>query len=89
MPPSGSADAAARHSALRGYQNAASISSGRPPAEGAARTPCSQLLSSLFEIKTWMGWQSTVSDRYISDPIPFTVSNDFIFSTGFNFTFSL
>lgn len=34
MPSSGSADAAARHSALRGYQNAATISSGRPRAEG-------------------------------------------------------
>jgi Protein of unknown function, DUF481 len=40
------------------------------------------------KIKTWLSWQSTLSDRYISDPIPGTVSNDFIFSTGFNFTFS-
>jgi len=64
----------------------ASPAAGR--AEGAARTPSSQLLSSLFEIKTWMGWQSTVSDRYISDPIPATVGNDFIFSTGFYFTLS-
>jgi putative salt-induced outer membrane protein len=45
-------------------------------------------ISLATKIKTWLGWQSTVSDRYISDPIPFTVSNDFIFSTGFNFTFS-
>jgi hypothetical protein len=40
------------------------------------------------KIKTWLGWQSTVSDRYISDPIPGTVSNDFIFSTGLNITFT-
>jgi hypothetical protein len=40
------------------------------------------------KINTWLGWQSTLSDRYISDPIPGTVSNDFIFSTGLNFTFS-
>lgn len=39
------------------------------------------------KIKTWLGWQSTISDRYLSDPIPGTVSNDFIFSTGLNFTF--
>jgi len=45
-------------------------------------------ISLATKIKTWLGWQSTVSDRYISDPIPFTVSNDFIFSTGFNFTFT-
>ncbi len=45
-------------------------------------------LSLTTKIKTWLGWQSTISDRYISDPIPGTVSNDFIFSTGFNFTFS-
>ena len=45
-------------------------------------------ISLATKIKTWLGWQSTVSDRYISDPIPGTVSNDFIFSTGFNFTFS-
>ena len=40
------------------------------------------------KIKTWLAWQSTVSDRYISDPIPGTVNNDFIFSTGFSFTFT-
>lgn len=45
-------------------------------------------ISVATKIKTWLAWQSTVSDRYISDPIPGTVNNDFIFSTGFNFTFS-
>ena len=45
-------------------------------------------ISLATKIKTWLGWQSTLSDRYISDPIPRTVSNDFIFSTGFNFTFN-
>jgi putative salt-induced outer membrane protein len=45
-------------------------------------------ISLATKIKTWLGWQSTISDRYISDPIPATVSNDFIFSTGFNFTFN-
>jgi len=45
-------------------------------------------ISLATKIKTWLGWQSTISDRYISDPIPGTVSNDLIFSTGLNFTFS-
>jgi hypothetical protein len=45
-------------------------------------------ISLATKIKTWLGWQSTVSDRYISDPILGTVSNDLIFSTGLNFTFS-
>lgn len=45
-------------------------------------------LSVATKIKTWLAWQSTISDRYISDPIPGTVNNDLIFSTGFNFTFS-
>ena len=45
-------------------------------------------ISLATKINTWLGWQSTLSDRYISDPIPGTVSNDFIFSTGLNFTFS-
>jgi hypothetical protein len=45
-------------------------------------------ISIATKINPWLGWQSTISDRYISDPIPGTVSNDFIFSTGLNFTFN-
>jgi len=45
-------------------------------------------ISLATKINPWLAWQSTVSDRYISDPIPGTVSNDFIFATGFNFTFN-
>jgi uncharacterized protein DUF481 len=45
-------------------------------------------ISVATKIKAWLGWQSTISDRYISDPIPGTLSNDFIFSTGLNFAFS-
>ena len=33
-------------------------------------------------------WQSTISERYISDPIPGTFKNDLIFSTGFNIAWS-
>ena len=45
-------------------------------------------ISLATKIKAWLGWQSSLSDRYISDPIPGTVRNDLIFSTGLNFTFS-
>jgi hypothetical protein len=41
------------------------------------------------KIKKWLGWQTSLSDRYVSNPpIAGTVANDVIFSTGFNFTFS-
>jgi Protein of unknown function, DUF481 len=45
-------------------------------------------ISLATKINPWLAWQNTVSDRYISDPIPGTVRNDFIFATGFNFTFN-
>lgn len=45
-------------------------------------------ISLASKIKGWLGWQTTISDRYISDPIPGTVRNDFIFSAGLNFTFT-
>jgi hypothetical protein len=45
-------------------------------------------MSLATKIKAWLAWQSTLSDRYISDPIPGTVNNDVIFSTGFNFSFT-
>lgn len=40
------------------------------------------------KIHAWLGWQSTVGDLYISDPIPGTVANDLIFSTGINVAFN-
>ena len=41
------------------------------------------------KIKKWLGWQTSLSDRYVSNPpIAGTVANDVILSTGFNFTFS-
>ena len=40
------------------------------------------------KIHAWLGWQSTVGDLYISDPVPGTVANDLIFSTGINVTFN-
>lgn len=40
------------------------------------------------KIHAWLGWQSTVGDLYVSDPVPGTVANDLIFSTGINVTFN-
>jgi len=39
------------------------------------------------KLKTWLGWQVTLSDRYISDP-PFGLKgNDLLLSTGLRLTF--
>ncbi len=40
------------------------------------------------KIRAWLGWQTTLGDLYISDPIPGTVANDLVFSTGINVTFN-
>ncbi|HUJ30881.1 MAG TPA: DUF481 domain-containing protein [Candidatus Acidoferrum sp.] len=41
------------------------------------------------QIKKWLGWQITVSDRYITNPpIAGTKDNDVVLSTGVNFSFS-
>lgn len=33
----------------------------------------------------WLSWQVSVSDRYISDPVPGTLKNDVLVTTGFRF----
>ncbi|MGA7920058.1 MAG: DUF481 domain-containing protein [Candidatus Acidiferrales bacterium] len=39
-------------------------------------------------LNKWLGWQTTLSDRYVSNPpIAGTKPNDFIFSTGINISF--
>jgi putative salt-induced outer membrane protein len=41
------------------------------------------------KINRWLGWQTSLSDRYVTDPpVPGTTSNDFILSTGLNVSFS-
>ena len=41
------------------------------------------------KINKWLGWQTTFSDRYVTDPpILGTKSNDVIFATGLNIAFS-
>ena len=39
------------------------------------------------KINKWLGWQTTASDRFLSDPIPGTLRNDIILTTGLNFSF--
>jgi putative salt-induced outer membrane protein len=40
-------------------------------------------------LNKWLGWQTTLSDRYVSNPpIAGTKPNDFIFSTGINVSFA-
>jgi putative salt-induced outer membrane protein YdiY len=40
------------------------------------------------QIHKWLGWQFTVSDRYVSNPpVPGTKSNDVIFATGLTVSF--
>lgn len=45
--------------------------------------------ATVTKIKTWLGWQASVNDVYVSDPpIPGTKANDVILSTGLNVSFS-
>ncbi len=39
------------------------------------------------KVNKWLGWQTTASDRFLSDPIPGTLRNDLILTTGLNFSF--
>jgi putative salt-induced outer membrane protein YdiY len=38
-------------------------------------------------LKTWLGWQLTFSDRYLSDPVGGAKPNDILLSTGLRLTF--
>ncbi len=45
--------------------------------------------ASVTKINSWLGWQMTLSDRYVTNPpTPGTKSNDIIFSTGVNISFA-
>jgi putative salt-induced outer membrane protein len=39
------------------------------------------------KLKNWLSWQLTVSDRYLSNPLPGLKSNDELLSTGLRLTF--
>jgi hypothetical protein len=43
--------------------------------------------SAVMALKTWLGWQITFSDRYLSDPVIGAKSNDVLLSTGLRLTF--
>ncbi len=38
-------------------------------------------------LNTWLGWTVTLSDRYVSNPVAGTKSNDLLLSTGLRLTF--
>lgn len=39
-------------------------------------------------LKKWLTWNVTLSDRFLSDPVPGLKKNDFLYSTGLGFTFA-
>src|SRR5258706_10747975 len=39
-------------------------------------------------IRKWLSWQFTVSDRYLSNPLPGRKANDILFTTGLRLTFA-
>ena len=43
--------------------------------------------SAAVALKTWLGWQLSLSDRYISNPVAGAKSNDVLVSTGLRLTF--
>jgi putative salt-induced outer membrane protein YdiY len=43
--------------------------------------------SAITTLKKWLGWQITVSDRYLSNPLPGIKKNDLILTTGLHITF--
>lgn len=45
--------------------------------------------SFVSKLNNWLGWQTTIADRYVTNPpIAGTKSNDIILSTGLNITFT-
>jgi hypothetical protein len=40
------------------------------------------------DIKKWLAWQLTFSDRYLSNPVPGHKTNDILLTTGVRFTFA-
>lgn len=39
------------------------------------------------KLKSWLGWQITYSDRYLSDPLTGLKKNDLLLLTGLRLTF--
>jgi len=45
-------------------------------------------LSTEVGLWRWLGWQFTVSDRFLSNPVPGRKKNDLLFTTGLRLTFA-
>ena len=45
-------------------------------------------ISAVTAIRKWFAWQLSVSDRYLSNPVPGRRKNDVLFTTGLRLTFS-
>ena len=58
------------------YPNLTDLGAYRVAFDGTAVTTLMQ----------WLSWQVTLSDRYLSTPLPGTVPNDLIVTTGFRFS---
>ena len=43
--------------------------------------------SAVTSLNRWLGWQVTVSDRYLSNPVPGIKKNDLLLTTGLRVTF--
>lgn len=45
-------------------------------------------LGAATAVTKWLTWNVSLSDRYLSNPVPGRKNNDFLYSTGFGFTFA-
>jgi hypothetical protein len=45
-------------------------------------------VSGVTTIRKWLSWQLTISDRFLSNPVPGRKKNDAIFSTGVRVSFA-
>ena len=43
--------------------------------------------SLVTKLNNWLNWQVTLSDRYLSNPVPGSKNNDLLFTTGLGITF--
>jgi small nuclear ribonucleoprotein (snRNP)-like protein len=44
--------------------------------------------SAVTTVRKWLGWQISISDRFLSDPLPGRKQNDILFTSGFRLTFA-
>jgi hypothetical protein len=40
------------------------------------------------KLTKWLNWNATISDRFLSNPVPGRRKNDFLYTTGFGFAFT-